>query len=74
MPLLTELDNLVKHISLQICRAYGADFPAFVSFREIRVAFFGIEIGSPRRAFVAKLCASCESSPWITEPNASALR
>jgi hypothetical protein len=34
----------------------------------------GIEIGSPRRAFVAKLCASCEFSPWITEPNASALR
>jgi hypothetical protein len=34
----------------------------------------GIEIGSPRRAFVAKLCASCEFSPLITEPSASALR
>jgi hypothetical protein len=33
-----------------------------------------IEIGSLCLAFIAKLCASCESSPLITEASASASR
>jgi hypothetical protein len=75
MSLLTELENLVEHFSTNMSRLRR-------SLRQLRVLnprFIrgendSIGIGSPRQAFLVKLCASCESSPLITEPSASASR